>query len=104
MTLTAAMITMAVFGAIVMYIMSMLSLFKLRKTEPNLERTFRAPCYPLVPFIALVLAVVCLVAMAWFNTLIGLIFLGFMAVGFVYFMLTAQLRADAPADAMLTGL
>jgi ethanolamine permease len=25
-------------------------------------------------------------------------------VGFVYFMLTAQLRADAPADAMLTGL
>ena len=31
MTLTAAMITMAVFGAIVMYIMSMLSLFKLRK-------------------------------------------------------------------------
>jgi len=42
--------------------------------------------------------------MAWFNTLIGLIFLGFMAVGFCYFMLTGQLRADAPADAMLTGL
>jgi ethanolamine permease len=54
--------------------------------------------------IALVLAVVCLVAMAWFNMLIGLIFLGFMAAGFVYFLLTAQLRADAPADAMLTGL
>lgn len=35
MTLTAAMITMAVFGATVMYIMSMLSLFKLRKTEPG---------------------------------------------------------------------
>ena len=104
MTLTAAMITMAVFGAIVMYIMSMLSLFKLRKTEPNLERTFRAPGYPLVPGVALVLAVVCLVAMAWFNALIGLIFLGFMVVGFVYFILTAQLRADAPADAMLTGL
>jgi ethanolamine permease len=87
-----------------MYIMSMLSLFKLRKTEPNLERTFRAPGYPIVPGIALALAVVCLVAMAWFNTLIGLIFLGFMAVGFVYFVMTAQLRADAPADAMLTGL
>jgi ethanolamine permease len=68
MTLTAAMITMSVFGAIVMYIISMLSLFKLRKTEPNLERTFRAPGYPVVPGIALVLAVVCLVAMAWFNT------------------------------------
>jgi hypothetical protein len=45
-----------------------------------------------------------LVAMAWLNTLIGLIFLGFMAVGLVYFLLTAQLRVDAPADAMLTGL
>ncbi|KIH82447.1 Ethanolamine permease [Pseudomonas batumici] len=104
MSLTAAMITMSVFGAIVMYIISMLSLFKLRSSEPNLERSFRAPGYPIVPGIALVLAVVCLIAMAWFNTLIGLIFLGFMAAGFLYFLLTGQLRAAAPADAMLTGL
>jgi len=104
MTLTAAMITMSVFGAIVMYIISMLSLFKLRKTEPNLERTFRAPGYPIVPGIALFLAVVCLVAMAWFNTLIGCVFLGFMAAGYLYFQLTAKQRADAPADAMLEGI
>ncbi len=104
MSLTAAMITMAVFGAIVMYIMSMLSLFKLRRSEPNLARSFRAPGYPIVPGIALVLAVVCLVAMAWFNALIGLIFLAFMAVGFVYFLLTGAARASAPADTMLTGL
>ncbi len=49
MTLTAAMITMSVFGAIVMYIMSMLSLFKLRRSEPDLERSFRAPGYPRGP-------------------------------------------------------
>jgi len=104
MSLTAAMITMAVFGAIVMYIMSMLSLFKLRKTEPNLERTFRAPGYPIVPGIALALALVCLVAMVWFNPLIAALFLGLMVVGFVYFQLTHQQRADAPADAMLTGV
>ncbi|MWV18128.1 ethanolamine permease [Pseudomonas sp. L-22-4S-12] len=103
MSLTAAMITMSVFGAIVMYIMSMLSLFKLRQSEPNLERSFMAPGYPLVPGIALALALVCLVAMAWFNTTIGLIFLGFMAVGFAYFQLTAQQRADAPSDALLSG-
>ena len=103
MSLTAAMITMSVFGAIVMYIMSLLSLFKLRQSEPNLERTFRAPGYPWVPGIALLLALVCLVAMAWFNTLIGLVFLSFMALGFVYFQLTVQQRAAAPADAMLTG-
>lgn len=103
MSLTAAMITMAVFGAIVMYIMSMLSLFRLRRREPQLPRTFRAPGYPLVPGIALLLAVVCLVAMAWFNTLIGLVFLALMGLGFVYFSLTGHHRASAPRDAMLTG-
>jgi ethanolamine permease len=84
MTLTAAMITMSVFGAIVMYIVSMLSLFKLRRSEPNLERSFRAPGYPIVPGIALVLAVVCLVAMVWFNLVICGIFLCLMAAGAVF--------------------
>jgi ethanolamine permease len=84
MTLTAAMITMSVFGAIVMYIVSMLSLFKLRRSEPDLERSFRAPGYPIVPGIALVLAVVCLVAMVWFNLVICGIFLCLMAVGALF--------------------
>ena len=103
MSLTAAMITMSVFGAIVMYIMSMLSLFKLRRSEPHLERSFRAPGFPVVPGIALALAVLCLAAMVWFNLQIAGIFLAFMAAGFVYFQLTAAHRASAPADAMLTG-
>jgi ethanolamine permease len=84
MTLTAAMITMSVFGAIVMYIISMLSLFKLRRSEPNLERTFLAPGYPIVPGIALVLAVVCLIAMVWFNAVICGIFICLMAVGALF--------------------
>ncbi len=103
MSLTAAMITMSVFGAIVMYIMSMLSLFRLRQTEPNLPRSFMAPGYPVIPAIALVLALVCLVAMAWFNTTIGLIFLGFMAAGFVWFQFTAHHREAAASDALLSG-
>lgn len=104
MSLTAAMITMSVFGAIVMYIMSMLSLFKLRRSEPDLERSFRAPGFPVVPGIALMLAVLCLAAMVWFNPQIAGIFLAFMLVGFIYFQLTAAHRASAPADAMLTGV
>ena len=101
MSLTAAMITMSVFGAIVMYIMSMLSLFKLRKSEPNLERTFKAPGYPLVPGIALALALVCLAAMIWFNGTIALLFLGLMSIGMVYFLLTGAQRNAVPADALL---
>ncbi|SDH46052.1 ethanolamine permease [Pseudomonas panipatensis] len=103
MSLTAAMITMSVFGAIVMYIMSMLSLFKLRRSEPDLERSFLAPGFPLVPGIALALALLCLVAMVWYNLEIAGIFAAFMAVGFLYFQLTAAHRANAPADVMLTG-
>jgi ethanolamine permease len=83
LTLTAAMITMSVFGAIVMYII-MLSLFQLRRDEPDLERSFRAPGYPIVPGIALALAVVCLAAMVWFNTLIAGAFVALMAVGAVF--------------------
>lgn len=101
MSLTAAMITMSVFGAIVMYIMSMLSLFKLRKSEPHLERTFKAPGYPLVPGIALALALVCLAAMIWFNGTIALLFLGLMSIGMVYFLLTGAQRDAVPADALL---
>ncbi|MDG9926022.1 MULTISPECIES: ethanolamine permease [unclassified Pseudomonas] len=101
MSLTAAMITMSVFGAIVMYIMSMLSLFKLRKSEPHLERTFKAPGYPVVPGIALVLALVCLAAMIWFNGTIALLFLGLMSIGMVYFLLTGAQRDAVPADALL---
>lgn len=81
MTLTAAMITMSVFGAIVMYIMSMCSLFKLRRSEPDLERSFRAPGYPVVPGIALALALVCLAAMLWFNSVIASVFLVLMIGG-----------------------
>ncbi|MDA8254879.1 MAG: ethanolamine permease [Betaproteobacteria bacterium] len=103
MSLTAAMITMAVFGAIVMYIMSMLSLFKLRRSAPLMERPFMAPGYPVVPAVALVLAVVCLIAMAWFNAVIGLVFVGFMAVGYGYFYFTAHQRAAAPEDTLLEG-
>ncbi|MRF78337.1 ethanolamine permease, partial [Escherichia coli] len=46
MPLTACIVTMSVFGAIVMYITSMAALFKLRRSEPKLIRPFRAPLYP----------------------------------------------------------
>jgi ethanolamine permease len=97
------MITMAVFGAIVMYLMSMLSLFKLRRTAPEMERSFRAPGYPIVPGIALVLSLVCLVAMLWFNPVIGGLFVAIMAVGYVYFLATKAQRDNAPQDSMLVG-
>ncbi|CEN56736.1 ethanolamine permease [Candidatus Methylopumilus turicensis] len=97
MTLTANLITMSVFGAIVMYIVSMLSLFKLRQAEPNLDRPFKAVAYPLFPAIALVLAGISLVTMIYFNQQLSLVFFGLMALGFVYFSMTQHHR-DASSD------
>ncbi|MEK8047908.1 ethanolamine permease [Ideonella margarita] len=92
-TLTANIVTMSVFGAIVMYIMSMASLFKLRRTEPGLERSFRAPLFPWSPGFALVGAVVCLITMVYYNPLIAGVFTGLMAVGYLYFLSTAKRRS-----------
>lgn len=102
MTLTANLITMAVFGAIVMYIMSMLSLFALRKNEPMLERPFPAMFYPAFPLVALVLAVISLLTMAYYNQLLAGVFVGLMAVAYGYFTVTKHHR-DAAVDKSLAA-
>jgi ethanolamine permease len=64
---TAEIITISVLGALTLYIISMISLLRLRKTEPLLARPFRVPGYPVVPIAALVIAFVSLIAMAIYN-------------------------------------
>ncbi len=95
MPLTANIVTMSVFGAIVMYIISMAALFKLRKSEPKLERPFIAPLFPFAPALALGLAVLCLVAMVYYNQLLAMIFGGLMLAGYGYFRLTHDESAAA---------
>jgi ethanolamine permease len=96
-TLTANLITMSVFGAIVMYIVSMLSLFALRKNEPHLDRPFAAVAYPIFPAIALGLATISLLTMIYFNQQLTIVFFGLMALGYVYFSMTQHHR-DASID------
>ncbi len=93
MPLTACIVTMSVFGAIVMYITSMAALFKLRRSEPKLiSRPFRAPAHPLAPAFALGMAALCLVAMVWYNLLLALIFAAMMLGGYLWFRKTAAAR------------
>jgi len=96
-SLTANIVTMSVFGAIVMYILSMASLFKLRRSDPQLARPFRAPAYPLFPAFALVAAIVCLATMAYFNALVAALFAGLAALGYGYFLTTRSRRGEALA-------
>jgi ethanolamine permease len=75
-------ITISVFGALTMYIFACFVLFKLRNTEPNLERPFRVPFYPIFPIIALVIAVIAILAMAYYNQLLAVIFISIIAVSY----------------------
>ncbi len=99
-TLTANIVTMAVFGALTMYIISMLALFRLRRAEPGLERPFLAPCYPWFPGFAVLAAAAALLAIIWFNPMIALLYAGILALGYVYFRLTPQ-RREAHIDPLL---
>lgn len=102
-TLTANILTMSVFGALLMYIMSMLALFKLRRSAPEMARPFRAPLYPVFPAFALFGALVCMAAMIYFNAKIFAVFLIFLVLGYGYFLLTGKARAQAIQIAALAA-
>lgn len=72
---TGDIITLSAFGALMLYILSMLSLFKLRQSEPDLERPYVTPFYPVLPAVACGLATFCLIAMFVYNLTVGLVFL-----------------------------
>lgn len=80
---TGEIITIACFGALALYIISMVSFFFLRKNEPDMERPFRVPFYPLFPALALSIATFSIIAMAWYNAGIALVFAGIMGLSFV---------------------
>ena len=84
---TAEIITISVFGALTLYAVSMVSVLRLRKTEPNLERPFKVPLYPLLPILALVIAVTSIIAMIYYNQLMGVIYLGILISSLVAFSL-----------------
>jgi ethanolamine permease len=101
--LTASIVTMSALGAVVMYITSLLSLFRLRRSAADLKRPFHTPFYPVFPMAALVLALVCLVAIAWNNRLITLLFVGTGLVGGgVTLWRARQGKLGAAKDALLS--
>jgi ethanolamine permease len=99
--LTASIVTMSALGAIVMYIMSLLSLVRLRRSAPSLERPFRAPFYPVFPFTALAIAVVSLLAIIYYNPAIAAVFVVVGALGALACSGRARSGALEAADPML---
>ena len=92
---TGDIITIACFGAIVLYIFGVLSVLLLRKKEPTLPRPFRTPFYPYFPLIALVIALFSLVAMISLNIKLSLLFTGIMVLAYIWFHFFVKKSSDA---------
>jgi ethanolamine permease len=90
---TAEIITISVFGALTLYIISMISVLQLRITEPNLERPFKVPLYPLLPIIALTIAVISLLSMIYYNNLLGGIYIVIIIVSLIFFSLNDKQKS-----------
>ncbi len=86
---TAEIITLSVFGALTLYILSMVALLRLRKKEPALERPFKVPLFPFLPMMALVIAVISFIAMSIYNFKLVIGYLGLLAVCYLLYKLTA---------------
>ncbi|MNJ86275.1 Serine/threonine exchanger SteT [compost metagenome] len=61
------LIKFATFGSMIFYIVTILGLFKLRRTMPNAARPYKAFGYPVIPFLYLVFAVVICVSLTLFT-------------------------------------
>jgi ethanolamine permease len=97
---TGEIITIAVFGALTLYIVSMISLFKLRQDAPKLRRPFKVPFFPVTPAIALVIAIVAMVAVVYYNLVLAGIYALILGVSFVWFKI-AGLRQTSVAETEL---
>lgn len=82
---TAEIIIVSVFGALTLYIISMVSIIILRKREPALPRPFKVAFYPAFPVISLVIATVSIIAMFLYNPLLGGIYFSILAIAFLLY-------------------
>jgi ethanolamine permease len=77
-----------------MYATSMLALFRLRKTEPDMSRPFRIRMYPFAPLWTLLGVTVCLASVVYYNRLIAAIFLGTVIAGYLLLRVTGRAATE----------
>jgi ethanolamine permease len=92
---TAEIITIACFGAILLYILSLFTFFKLRRDEPQMNRPFKAPFYPWSQRLALGIAIIALFSLTWFYKKLALIYFLILTIGFIYFKFVINQKKDS---------
>lgn len=101
---TGEIITIACFGALSLYMISMISLFRLRKTEPTLHRPFVTPFYPWFPRIALVIASFSLVAMTIYNLKLAVIYFAILGLSLLIFKLFYNSEGTCTEESVEKGV
>lgn len=91
---TAEIITVSVLGALTLYGIAMVSMIRLRLREPELERPYRAPLFPLAPASALAIAVVSLAAVCLSAQGPAIAYLLVMAITFGIFTAIRRKKTD----------
>ncbi len=87
---TGEVITIAVFGALTIYIVSMLSLLRLRQKQPDLDRPFRVPAYPFFPIVALIISSLSLIAVAVYNLKLAMLYVALLVLTFGIYKLATK--------------
>ena len=93
---TGEIITIAVFGALTLYITSMISLFKIRKDFPEMEKPFKVPFYPFTPVVALIIAIVALAAVIYYNLTPAGIYVLILGISFAWFKIASFRKSWIP--------
>lgn len=99
---TDKIIILSALGAVILYMISMISLFKLRLKHPKMERPFKAPFYPVFPAIALVLSSLCLVAIVYYNPTLSALFLAGFLVTWIIFRITGTKKMKMEEDEIIS--
>jgi ethanolamine permease len=98
---TDKVIILSALGAVFMYCISMISLLVWKKKQVTKTPGFKTPLYPYFPIIAMVLSVVCLVAIIWYNLLLSLIFFSGLAIVIMIFVLMGKHESIVTDDMLV---
>jgi ethanolamine permease len=101
---TGQVVEISVMGAVLMYMMSMISLFILRTKEPKLDRPFTAPFYPVFPAIALIISAVTLIAMIYFYFTLSFYFFAGLATVVLIFVLMGKHKVKLADEYMIAPI
>lgn len=99
---TDKIIILSALGAVILYMISMISLFRLRTKHPTMERPFKAPFYPVFPLIALVLSSLCLLAIVYYNVILSALFLAGFLVTWIIFRITGTRKVKMEQDEIIS--